>query len=176
MRNFMDLSRALKGLADAFHTIKLKLDGLYDSTGAIGNQFELIEEITLTEDAAVIERTTTPDNVPYSFSDIIIMVNTPNTSANTFNVFCYLNEISDYFLMYQTVTANTAKYCKLLVKNINGIFDGYSLAATGLINVSGTNSQPHVIPAETITKIVLSCPGSFVLPTDTKVLIYAVKK
>ena len=76
MRNFMDLSRALKGLADAFHTIKLKLDGLYDSIGAIGNKFELVETITLTEDVTTVE---------YSFtkpvSEFMIFINTASAGA-----------------------------------------------------------------------------------------------
>ena len=106
MNNFMDLSRALKSLADAFHTIKLKLDGLYDSAGAIGNQFELIETVTLEEAVASIEFS------ELNLKKAIVTINMPVSDATRFALFLVNN--THFLNITNIMDANNTKYSFLI--------------------------------------------------------------
>lgn len=175
MRNFMDLSRALKSLADAFHTIKLKLDGLYDTAGALGNGFELIETITLTEDVAVIERTTEPDNTPYNFSKVFIDCYCP-VAASTQYCVVQINSNNDRAcsILQFTDTTNT-RYSYALLNKINNMIIGYTKAGQTNTGNNGALSSTHDFFFDTNIEKIKLVPNLGVIPTDSIIKIYAVR-
>lgn len=176
MRNFMDLSRALKGLADAFHTIKLKLDGLYDSAGAIAGNFELIEEITLTEAVALIERTTEPDTTPYSFSDVIIYSSIPGDSETAAQGVYTINNKYGYGYS-NTIAAAAARFNKVIIKTINNYFVDYGVGGTTAATQGNWVGHTRLDAAETITSLkIASNPSSVPFPAGSVFQIYAIRK
>ena len=176
MRNFMDLSRALKGLADAFHTIKLKLDGLYDSTGAIGNKFELIETITLEEDTVLIERTTEPDDTPYRFKEVYItFVVAEGTVDTTVNI-SYNNNNNFGYIGSAIANAQT-RFSMFLLTCINGLRIGASRGGKRYQgqNESWTSNNLGIIDTDDITSLKISAATSPGFPTGSVINIYAVR-
>lgn len=179
MRNFMDLSRALKGLADAFHTIKLKLDGLYDSAGAIGNQFELIEEITLTEDTAVIERTTEPDTTPYNFKKLFVTIDTLNLTVSAITFYPIVNGYSMGAITPAVNTSSTHQIKWFKAENIDGMLipEYVSPAAFNTFNSAAlytTVSEYFPKLNDNVTSMKVNCTQGE-LPTGTIIKIYAVR-
>lgn len=176
MRNFMDLSRALKGLADAFHTIKLKLDGLYDSAGAIGGKYELIEEIRLTEAVASIERNAEPGGADYSFSDVLITSYIPNTSETAAQGVYNVNNTVQWGVT-NTIAASAFRYNKFELNDNHGIFKAEAISASGIGTQGGSILWPRVDESVTITSIKIgSNPVSVQFPVDSVFKIYAIRK
>ena len=77
------------------------------SAGKIYGDFELIEEITMTEDTDVIKRDKEPDGTSYNFRKVFVTVTgLSHTSSNTLTFELY--EHGNKITIYQQVTLSTS--------------------------------------------------------------------
>ena len=82
----------------AVPTSKLNANHVFMADGSTlqeqaDKKFELIEEITLTENTALIERTTEPDGTPYNFESLFIETTLSNSAALTSRSILKINNI-----------------------------------------------------------------------------------
>lgn len=138
-------------------------------------QFELIEEITLTEDVASIERTAEPNGNPYSFKriKIIVILTQMNDRRN------YLFRANNNLIFAQFYSVVNATYSTFVALNIE-IDGGFvkassSYALNGNANVisQGTSFNGLAdIKANSINKIKID---SAVMPVGTNIKIYGIR-
>mgnify|MGYP003429748314 CR=1 FL=1 len=171
MRNFMDLSRVLKSLADAFHTIKLKLDGLYDSIGAVGNQFELIETVTTEEDVSTIEI-----NFSAPVSEFIVFIKTEvSADTGTMRIRLIDGETTLHSNVINSAITTSAKYISCRYFEYKGIKTYWLNAA---VSTTYTNSQvlaSNTFETNTIDKLEFTAATSGVLiPQGSTIEIYGI--
>ena len=145
--------------------------------------FELIEEITLTEDTANIERTTEPNGTPYNFSNAILEINAP-VNATTKSIHLFLNEQTGLFI--QTRLLGSTSYGSYTIVDLfqicERIFGVCTYGVGSYANITAVNTTGFGLgvgsgglsPQSVINKIRFVCAGS-VFSVGTNIKIYGVR-
>lgn len=142
-------------------------------------QFELIEEITLTEDVASIERTAEPNGNPYNFKKLLIAVRSQSKqTTNTFIVF-NVNEYSEGDSPYITHVANNGLFCVAKFNVSDGIYEhsikgGNNPTAQASVN-SRTYGNSWLILANTINSCRVYVSGTGKILANTNIRIYGIR-
>lgn len=165
----------------AVPTSKLNADHVFMADGSTLQQyadkkFELIEEITLTEDTTIIERSTTPDNKAYNFQKIILSYTRETTAASS-DTF-YINNYIAPFGLTTRATGLTGGFIYTCIMDCsNGVFYGltpvtYSRPINmGMDIVNGGNGS--LMDSITSFKMVAAQDP---FKTDMKIKIYGLWK
>ena len=163
----------------AVPTSKLNADHVFMADGSTlqeqaDKNFELIEEITLTEAAALIERTAEPDGTEYNFKHIYIETYTPQASTTTSG---RVNVNSNLLVtrLNNFMRSDGVTYASSLVLSIFGIFKDFQTQGNATYRINQTytciaNSEP----AEIIKKITIDAYSNNI-PVDSVIKIYAVR-
>lgn len=147
-------------------------------------QYELIEDITLTEDVAKFERTKCPvdenwNGEAYNFSAITIVVDVaknPNATSNAQLIFDLYGKGNDNMIYYQVsgAIATSAKTTALKAHNDHGMID-YQVVSGSL---SAINTKPSAWRNlwSNVTRLnMFTYPSSNVIPAGTRIRIYAIR-
>lgn len=134
-------------------------------------QFELIEEIVLTEDVASIYRNAEPNGTPYNFTKVLIGID--NADA-TFDINVALKENGNEIIILDGVPS---KYQRLLYDVSNGIGIGFQWA--GNTNAQWTRGSLYgqiLMPlASKITGLRAYGESQSVIPSGTNIKIYGIR-
>ena len=166
----------------AVPTSKLNADHVFMADGSTlqeqaDKKFELIEEITLTEDTTIIERSTTPDNKAYDFKKIILSYTRDTTAASTDTFY-----INDYIAPFGISSRSTALASGFIYTCImdcsNGVFYGltpatYSRPINMSIDVLNNSGNGDLVDSITHFKIVAT---QDTFKTNMKIKIYGLWK
>lgn len=155
----------------------------YEPVKPEGN-YELIETIAVSDDTTtVIERTAEPDGTAYDFKKIIIRVSIPAQDAAGSNYFA--TRINDKFFIWSpNAISKTAVYFWQQVERKNGVYeqraqDAYSGHGemTTFRGASYDTIVNGIYDSSTagISKIKMYIAGGHIVPSDTKIDIYAVR-
>lgn len=147
-------------------SVQADSDAIHDY---LNRKYELIETITLTEDTAVIERTTEPDTTPYNFEKLILSITTPAVTANR-NVYFYINDIN-YLRM--PIIRTSLIYSRIDIEIKNGILTNSAVYGTSITVGSNLYSNTMIRDVNNITKLEINC--SDLIPADSVIEIYAVR-
>ncbi len=163
----------------AVPTSKMQADHVFMADGSTlqeqaDKKFELIEEITLTEDTALIERTTEPNGTPYNFKYLILFIDTPSVSA-TRNVYF---DVNGNTVFRNGLIRTNRTYSKNDITINFGVLNIVSVFGT-----SGSGAVTYNTYAPTgvftdyisITKLNIYTSGTDTIPTDSKIKIYGVR-
>ena len=164
----------------AVPTSKLNADHVFMADGSTlqeqaDKKFELIEEITLTEDAVLIERTAEPDGTSYNFIKIYVELQTATASTNR-NSYVQTNNIPCVRL--NGIPSTTARYASAL-RWIDGglLFAANAASETSTADSSLGAYQTTAYMMRNITgnieNIKISCVDG--IPADSIIKIYAVR-
>lgn len=158
---------------------------------AKSGKFELIEEITLTEDTVSIERTAEPNGAPYKFSGIILEVRSNNVSSDKPQSDGWLrlnhyNRISSDWVYASNGVAfsNSRRYSNFyFIKHLDGhIESGHSCSPndsnTGSVGANDQNIK--IIPSNILKSIeyidsLLFYSYTNPIPAGTNIKIYGVR-
>lgn len=143
----------------------------------VNSEYELIEEITLTEDVARITRTQTPQGVNYDFNDIRIYAQTPTASSdgildvsiNDVNFFCRIGRFYDSTVRYSI--------CDIKIDGgyaYNLTFSNNVITSTNNLGFGNPTIVGYTTPINSINKLSLSVSyGPQVITSGTNIKIYA---
>lgn len=146
----------------------------------LNKQYELIEDITLTEVVAHFERKKDTNGVAYNFSKLKIVVNFAAAASNTQAVFCCKDANGDY-IFYQT-SANgsigtAARKSIVTVYNDGGLVNYNALCA-----VNTTQTAYYAFPSycgrewrNIATLRITTYPSSDTIPAGTTIKIYGIR-
>lgn len=159
----------------AVPTSSLQADHVFMAGGesvqdALTKKFELIEEITLTEDTAIIERTTEPDLTPYNFSNLFVFMESGDTAANA-----AVRIIVDNVLRVSisgAIHASNYKSWGLLI-NFYGIIIPFGKSGNTDAAISSIYSTNNYLTTN-ITNLKLQAPTDN-MPSGSIIKIYAVR-
>lgn len=141
------------------------------------DEYELIEEIDITEDTNTIIRTAEPDGTAYNFKHVLSMYKVPSdVSGKTYFVRCFSNDEIASYCGISLVQRGYESICYVLTQNINGIvwsvYTG-NCAVTSSGGASEVFSNIPVIGFKPITKIWFYINDTFKL--GEKIYIYGVR-
>lgn len=148
----------------------------------MGGQYQLIEDITLSEDVTRFSRKADPEGVAYDFSAIRVLMYAPAyagaTSAD--QVIFSLSSPKTASMVYHQASnavATNAKRTILSARNQNGFVDYLVTVANGG-NVGTVGLRPAILvePWQNISTLnMVTNPSSQVIPAGTRIVIYAVR-
>lgn len=149
----------------------------------LGGDFELIEEITLTTPTNTITRSATPSGKPYSFKNIVVVVDNlkknNNTSTSGFTVLTVQldNIATDHRVVLPATDTTSLKYITAVAQLICGRLFSMACVNTSRSNNNGTWYSPAQaglnIEGKAITNIKFRGNDSdFLIETGTKIAIY----
>ena len=148
----------------------------------LGGDFELIEEITLTTPTNTITRSATPSGKPYSFKNVVVVVDNlkkNNVSASGFTVLTVKldNEPTDYRVVLPATDATSLKYITAVAQLICGRLFSMACVNTSRNNNNGTWYSPAQaglnIEGKAITNIKFKGnDNDFLIETGTKISIF----
>lgn len=149
----------------------------------LGGQYELIEDITLTEDVTSISRSKDPNGVTYNFSAVRILAEVPAcSSALGYNqMIIILSSRATYAMIYHQANyavATTAKKTFAIARNDNGMLECYIGVADGS-NVTNITARPYFAAQmwENVSSLSLSMnPSNAIIPAGTRVQIYGIRR
>lgn len=152
-------------------SVQADSDAIHDY---LNRKFELIEDITLTEDTALIERSTEPDNTPYNFSDVLIQIFATTGTANGNTNITINDDAPPIGYISGSVNNSGDRYSYVLIYNHHGLVTAISkIGAASPYHNSNFNGYGKIIFNTPITKI--SIANTADLPTDSVIKIYAVR-
>ena len=164
----------------AVPTYRLNADHIFMADGSTlqelaDKKFEQIEEITLTEDTAVIERTTEPDTTPYNFKEVIVVFeHEPSAAAQA--VYSRITDSTGRVINLDRGASilTTKAYQYVYFNNIHGMFTGYIMTAS---NDASAINVPYfaVYPREVKNYVSLRLAASTNFISGSKISIYAVR-
>lgn len=140
-------------------------------------KFELIEEITLTEDTTIIERSTTPDNKAYDFKKIILSYTRDTTAAST-DTFYVNNYIAPFGISSRSTALASGFIYTSIMDCSNGVFYGltpatYSRPVNMSIDVLNNSGNGDLVDSITYFKMVAT---QDTFKTNMKIKIYGLWK
>lgn len=136
-------------------------------------KFELIEEITTTEEISVISRTKEPDETSYDFEKIKILIKASTDTAIAANI--YIN--SSYAWTGAAITAaSETSRCVLDAAIESGMLSGKKIVSSSINAVNNIQStlQSNLLIADSINKFEIAARSP--LPSGTVIQIYAVRR
>lgn len=153
-------------------SVQADSDSIHDY---LNRKFELIEDITLTEDTAVIERTTEPDTTPYNFSNIVIFITTEAAAANAALTFDIYSGSINFHGSRANAISTTKQYSTIKAYNF---YNSHDITFIGPTNSSNTILSPwkcnrQIMLSQNFTKINLTCTDN--IPSGSNIKIYAVR-
>lgn len=164
-----------------------KLDQVEDALQSIAplqKTYELIEDVTLTEDVESFTRTADTNGVAYNFRAMRIYVETPAAAGANNNsqiIFCLGTKSSDFAIYVQVSggVTNTARTTLFQAQNANGLRDIWF--ATAESGGSTTNKQTRtghgIVAWQNVVKLTLSAyPSALVIPAGTRIRIYGIRE
>lgn len=101
----------------------------------IGKAYELIEEITLSENTMQINRDAEPDGTAYAFEAIAIKINRTNNGTGSIRVYSGSNELCWSYI------SETGRYCGCETFLQRGYWQNYRYGAT-----DSDNTYPSIVP------------------------------
>ena len=147
-------------------------------------QFELIEEITLTEDTNLIERSAEPNGAAYNFDNVMIMVEA-NTGSGDSTLRCRIAELNGsitHLCSLANGISTQKKFSVFYTENICGKLSLSGVCAPGDKSSAYSNCgnvyKSLAFSSDTkIGKLYLlaSSSGSVAIPSGTKITIYGVR-
>lgn len=157
---------------------------VYGAFTEVEPQYELIEDITLTEDVATINREEAPDGRAYNFSAVRILLEAqPTTGASSTSqlIFAlYGNNVSSSAIIYHQVNngLNTsARATSFVARNDCGFIEFYSANSAAIDTADALKTKPYAVvkPWENVQRINLGrYPTSLVIPAGTRIQIYGI--
>lgn len=140
----------------------------------IPGDYELIEEITLTEEVSV-DRTQEPDGTPYIFTGMLVVFTSPGISADkAISQSVYAGNIFVYNYGVKTIGALAGAQSFLFASIANRLLrveQAFVRAKTGSsYEANAPRTACRIVENECITRIVLSA-----MPIGTNILIYGVR-
>lgn len=150
-----------------------------------GGTYELIEDITLTEDAATFRRSTTPDGTPYNFSSVRIFTEIPacGGSGTNHQLILRLGVSGDSWYYYwgvrDGIKAAENRDTIFVARNDHGFIDTYgsTTASSQRSGYATVSTQPFIFtkPWKNVNMVELSLfPSSLVFPVGTRIRIYGI--
>ncbi len=177
---------ALKGVNSLYaDSGKITVSGKVDSAeilkAAKNSQktYELIEDITLAEDATVFERTTDTEGNPFNLSAVAIFMDTPayaEAASSDYVIFNLMKANNDHLYYYEHTGAILTGARKTTFKawNDRGLAESYSMTM-GSRSGAMYSEQGFTSPLwENVAKVRLSVPSK-VIPAGTRIRIYAIR-
>ena len=166
----------------AVPTSKLQADHIFMADGSTLQEqadkgFELIEEITLTEDTTVIERTTEPDGTAYNFESVIMTFKNVNNNAVTAaGTFEFNNILPIFYCGNFKVNNQTTSYKVVRLLKYANIFNWITNQPSVNFNngYQAANINPSYLPHENINKIKTTITSD-VFETGSVIQIYAIR-
>lgn len=146
------------------------------------DEYELIEEITITESINSITREIEPNGTAYNFKDVMIFYDVPaQTESKTFFVRCTSN---NEYLSYCAISISSTSYVSrafAMIKNVNGIvMNQYSKQSCSYTSSGGSTqicSNNYVLGYKPIDKIWLTFGynSGNTFKSGEKIYIYGVR-
>ena len=139
----------------------------------LNRQYELIEEITLTENVDSIARSTDTQGNAYNFKSVIIYAQlAANTENSTLRV--YVNGLTDASIWAQNAISTGARYDKMEISCNGGVISATNINGSNLSGTSGIVSTPLLaIGHSAITSFnITSTKG---IPSGSTIKIYGVR-
>lgn len=141
------------------------------------DKFELIEEITLTGDTNLIERSAEPDGTTYSFSDILLSIYAPAAQGNNYTTI-KLFDVNGNIINYTTgaILYTNVRYSVIRTIRQNGFrFLNFVVSSGNTNAASAIYGNNNIDNAETpIAKFLLS-NETVPFPAGTNIKIYGVR-
>lgn len=140
-----------------------------------GGDFELIEEITVSESVALINRDKTPNGAPYNFAAMYFETETPSTPTAA-NGYIKLNGNDALGLVY-ALRQNQASYTRTFALPMNGNViplssSGTATFAAGTASTYTANLTQLPLASLPITSIAFRLASGNSYPVGTKIRIY----
>lgn len=142
----------------------------------LGGNFELIEEINVTEAVQTITRAATPSGKAYNFARVVVEVET-GISTGTAPLYVKMNNLSYATAILWNVITTAKKYCVAYLEVLNGRGLAVSLNAGS----AGSAAPPSVSPcsflhesAPSISKLTMTASAAVPIPVGTVIKIYGV--
>ena len=163
----------------AVPTSKLQADHVFMADGSTlqeqaDKKFELIEEITLTEDTAIIERTTEPDGTTYKFEKMFIDIYAPIGTSNQF-LRIFINNMASQLSVIPNVTNTTGiRYSWAEISN-KGYFRAITKSGSGYANTYSTLYGSSIFSTDMYITALKLVAETDTLPTNSIIKIYAVR-
>lgn len=101
----------------------------------VDKAYELIEEITLTEDTAVIPRTTEPDGTLYKFKSVVIFVETSSSVASSWVDNYIISDAGDKIYYGFTTTSKDNYSMAFMFEVYGGFLRGFGQGASSSIGL-----------------------------------------
>lgn len=148
-----------------------------EHAGGAEKSFELIEEITLSAETNVIDKTAEPNGTAYNFKEMYIYVENTATASSTTNIPFTVRCGNAIAVNQNSITSLGAanNKCKIYLGIKNGVFDSWYTYDSDRYNY-GTPRRFNemVIPTGNITRITIGAPTSHIL-AGTKISIYGLR-
>lgn len=153
-----------------------------EALSAVGGEYEHIETITLTEDVAVIEKDKEPNENPYSFKDVFLLLTWGGASTGDYlqAAFTIDKKAISCFRYFATQASTDNDPSQSVVRTFtdrNIRMVGISGASTNKGNITATidtqQALSNIISSEPISKIRLS--RGTVFPANTKIEIWGIR-
>ena len=143
----------------------------------LNKQYELIEEVTLEEDAASFTRTADPNGVPYGFSAVRVQIKAEiaDKSQSLLSALGCATSSSYVYHQISNGLSTEVRHAHLMCRNDHGQLDYYAMS-------SNTNSAGNILARanylgkawQNITRINLTAATS-VIPAGTTIKIYGIR-
>ena len=148
--------------------------------------YELIEEITITESINSITRETEPDGTAYNFKKIVVVATSPKGTFESFTMYCKFYSGNKYVQGYTQHSSNETYYKRALYQgyldgnrmvfeNTEQSFTYTTQSSSGGDSASLKKSQDVTITDSNITKIVMLCSNSKTIASGYLIQIYGVR-
>lgn len=144
-------------------------------------QFELIEEITLTEDVAQIERSAEPNGTPYNFKKVIVYTENNNGIDSIQNTKMYINGLVNYGIYARVKNRADRTFSRTELFVENGMFDANSRYSTTINVGSGGAANEYRIGrgyefiTDSINKLTFQQDSTVPIPSGTTIKIYGIR-
>lgn len=165
----------VRGMADPKHVIGELTNEVEALQAEQNKQYELIEEVTLTEAVASFTRNKDTNGVAYNFSAVRACANFPAASAAQTITFVLGAQGSDYYIYHNDEgIATDARQTILVARNDCGICDYYyCVSQTGYRGYLRTRSTYIQNVWKNIKKVTINAATTF--PIGTVIKIYGIR-
>ena len=152
----------------------------------VGDKYELIEEIDITEDTNSITREIEPNGTAYNFKKLVVVTTSPKGTFDPFTMYCKFYSGNQYVQGYTQHSSNETYYKRALYQcYLDGNRMVFENTEQGLVygtqsssggdSISLKKSLDVTIADYNITKIVMSVSNSNVIASGYLIQIYGVR-
>lgn len=149
-----------------------------DRIGAVGGKYELIETINVTEalSSVTIFKKTEPNNTPYNFKALMVLVKSKGTSANG-NIRYRVNTDGNPYFQIRSASTN-AQNTRVIFDVRDGFWDvkgTYMQDGASASSTSYSSSNFFSLEVTNITSLSLQILNDCTIETGSTIEIYAIR-